>query len=112
MLEKDIEKVLVDGVKKLGGRAYKWVSPGNSGVPDRIVILPNQPPIFVELKTEKGKLTELQQVQIKRLRNLGQQVEIVKGIQGVEQFFEELGYLDAASRIATRYDLWARDPRR
>lgn len=34
MLERDIEKVLVREVRKLGGRAYKWVSPGNDGVPD------------------------------------------------------------------------------
>ena len=43
MLEKDIEKILVGEVKKLGGRAYKWVSPGNDGVPDRIVVFPNRP---------------------------------------------------------------------
>ncbi|MFR1871644.1 MAG: VRR-NUC domain-containing protein, partial [Coprococcus sp.] len=34
MSEKEIEKLLVQEVKKLGGRAYKWVSPGNNGVPD------------------------------------------------------------------------------
>lgn len=34
MREKDIEKILVAEVRKLGGRAYKWVSPGNDGVPD------------------------------------------------------------------------------
>ena len=105
MLEKDIEKLLVSEVKKLGGRAYKWVSPGNNGVPDRIVIFPNQPPIFVELKTETGKLTNLQQIQIERLRELGQQVEVVKGISGLKQFFEDAGYLITASLIATRYDL-------
>ena len=31
MLEREIEKKLVDGVRKLGGRAYKFVSPGNDG---------------------------------------------------------------------------------
>ena len=30
----------MDGIRKLGGRAFKWVSPGNDGVPDRIVVLP------------------------------------------------------------------------
>ena len=38
MLEREIEKKLVDGVRKLGGRAYKFVSPGNDGVPERIVL--------------------------------------------------------------------------
>ena len=50
MREKDIEKILVAEVRKLGGRAYKWVSPGNDGVPDRIVIFPGKTPVFVELK--------------------------------------------------------------
>lgn len=86
MLEKDIEKVLVNGIKKLGGRAYKWVSPGNDGVPDRIVILPGTRPVFVELKTEKGKLSALQTVQIKRLRDMGQTVEVLYGTEQVRQF--------------------------
>ena len=60
MREKDIEKILVAEVRKLGGRAYKWVSPGNDGVPDRIVIFPGKTPVFVELKTDTGKLSALQ----------------------------------------------------
>lgn len=103
--EKQIEKVLVDEVKKLGGRAYKWDSPGNSGVPDRIVIFPNRQPVFVELKTDTGTLSALQNVQIKRLTDLGQDVVVVKGIKGLKQFFEDRGYCDIASRIATRYKL-------
>ena len=42
MLEKDIEEKLRNKVKKLGGKAYKFVSPGNAGVPDRLVILPRK----------------------------------------------------------------------
>ena len=38
-LERDAERLLRDEVKKLGGKSYKFVSPGNSGVPDRIVLL-------------------------------------------------------------------------
>lgn len=30
MLESDIEKKLRDEVKKVGGKAYKFVSPGNA----------------------------------------------------------------------------------
>lgn len=86
MREKDIEKILVSGIKALGGRAYKWVSPGNDGVPDRIVILPGTRPVFVELKTEKGKLSALQTVQIKRLREMGQMVEVLYGEGQVRQF--------------------------
>ena len=105
MLEKDIEKILVGEVKKLGGRAYKWVSPGNDGVPDRIVIFPNRPPIFVELKSETGRLSALQQVQIKRLRELGQAVFVVKGIDGLSQFFQLTGHEETSKALDCRYDL-------
>lgn len=89
MREKDIEKILVNEVRKLGGRAYKWVSPGNDGVPDRIVILPGRPPVFVELKTETGKLSALQEVQIDRIKTLGQDVRVLCGLQEVKEFLEE-----------------------
>ena len=85
-LEKDIEKVLIDGVKKIGGRAYKFVSPGNSGVPDRLVVFRGRAPVFVELKTKTGKLTELQEVQIERLRSLGQDVRVLYGRDEVLRF--------------------------
>lgn len=89
MLEKDIEKILVNEVKKLGGRAYKWVSPGNDGVPDRIVILPGLQPIFVELKTETGRLGAIQNVQIDRLRKMKQNVKILYGESQVRDFLED-----------------------
>ena len=31
MRESEVERMLVDGIRKLGGRAFKWVSPGNDG---------------------------------------------------------------------------------
>lgn len=95
MREKDIEKILVGEIRQLGGRAYKWVSPGNDGVPDRIVILPDRPPVFVELKTETGVLTALQKVQIDRLKVLGQDARVVRGVDGVKAFLDELRGGDA-----------------
>ncbi|MFR1761878.1 MAG: VRR-NUC domain-containing protein [Limosilactobacillus fermentum] len=105
MLEKEIEKILMAEVKKLGGRAYKWVSPGNDGVPDRIVIFPDRAPIFVELKADNGKLSALQKVQIDRLKSLGQYVEVVKGIDGLSQFFQDNGYEEVSKSLDCRYEL-------
>lgn len=87
--EKDIEQYLVREIKRLGGRAYKFTSPGNSGVPDRLVILPKVSPIFVELKADYGKLTRIQMVQIDRLRGLGQDVRVLYGIDQARKFLEE-----------------------
>jgi hypothetical protein len=89
MRESEVEKLLVGGIRKLGGRAFKWVSPGNDGVPDRIVVLPGLPTVFVELKTVTGKLTPLQRVQLKRLRDMGQAVRVLYGEREVATFLEE-----------------------
>lgn len=48
-----IERHLVNEVKKAGGIAYKFTSPGRRGVPDRIVLLPNGKIIFVECKAPR-----------------------------------------------------------
>lgn len=61
MLESDIERKLVRGVTAIGGQAYKFVSPANRGVADRIVVLPHGRVWFVELKRDHGKLTPLQE---------------------------------------------------
>lgn len=53
-LEKEIEEKLVGIVKRHGGLCLKWVCPGWSGVPDRIVLLPGGRIHFVELKRPKG----------------------------------------------------------
>ena len=103
MLEKEVEKVLVQEVKKLGGAALKWVSPGNAGVPDRIVIFPGQAPVFVEVKSDTGNLSALQEAQIRRLLSLGQRVEVVRGVEGLMIFFAEYGHADTAVRVAKRF---------
>ena len=105
MSERNIEKILVSEVRRLGGRAYKWISPGNDGVPDRIVIFPNREPVFVELKTDTGRLTPLQQVQIGRLKDLGQAVFIAKGVRGVAELFREMGFDEVGQAIDCKYDL-------
>lgn len=103
MLEKEIEKILTEETKRLGGKAYKFVSPGNSGVPDRIVIFPGRPPVFVELKTDKGVLTALQTEQIKKLKKLGQAVEVVKGMDGLIAFFGRYGYAQVSIALERKY---------
>ena len=105
MREREIEQILVREVKGLGGRAYKWVSPGNDGVPDRIVIFPGRKPIFVELKSETGRLSSLQIAQLERLQELGQDTAVVKGVKGVSQFFRDRGYEQVSKALDCKYGL-------
>lgn len=90
MLEKDIEAKLVAGVKKAGGRAYKFISPGNVGVPDRLVLLPHGRVIFAELKTDTGRTSAAQQLQIAKLMELGMDVRVLYGVDAVTAFLEEV----------------------
>lgn len=88
MKESAIESRLRAGVKSLGGIAYKFVSPGNAGVPDRLVVLPGGKVIFAELKTDTGKLSSLQAFQIRTLEGLGAEVWVVRGEAGVREFLD------------------------
>ena len=91
MLEKNIERHLVDGVKKLGGLCLKFVSPSTPGVPDRIIITKNGKVIFVELKTEKGRLAKLQENIIRQMMQRGADVRVIKGMDAVKELLEEIG---------------------
>lgn len=85
MLEKEIEAYLAKRVKELGGRSYKWVSPGNVGVPDRILVMPGGKTIFVELKQPGKKPTAVQRVVMKQLQDLGATVHWTDSKEGVDE---------------------------
>lgn len=89
--ERDVEKVFVQGVRKLGGKAYKFVSPGNVGVPDRIVVWPGGGVEFVELKTTTGRLSPMQRIQLQRLKELGAAVYILYGRAAVASYLQAAG---------------------
>ena len=86
MTESQIEARLVEGVRLLGGVAFKFTSPGNAGVPDRLIILPGGHVLFAELKTKEGRPSKIQRFQIDRLRRLGVCVGLVAGQEGVDDF--------------------------
>jgi hypothetical protein len=77
VLEKDLEKKIVIKAKKLGYLTYKFVSPSNIGVPDRIFINENGKLFFVEFKSKKGKLSNLQEKKISELVEKKQSVFVV-----------------------------------
>jgi Holliday junction resolvase-like predicted endonuclease len=72
MKEKDIEKYFCWAVQRMGGIAYKFKSPSQRGVTDRVVCLPGGVVWFVELKTKGGKLSALQIVHSINLKMLQQ----------------------------------------
>ncbi|MBF4806038.1 MAG: VRR-NUC domain-containing protein [Pseudoleptotrichia goodfellowii] len=89
MLEIEIEKYLVKKIKGLGGKAYKFISPGNSGVPDRLVLLPGKI-FFVELKALGKEPRPLQVMQINKIKKLGQVVYVIDSKQKVDDLLNEI----------------------
>ena len=76
MLENYYENKLRTGIKKLGGgaRCLKFVSPGFTGVPDRIILLPGGKVIFAELKKPGKKERPRQEYVQDVLKRLGFEV--------------------------------------
>jgi hypothetical protein len=62
MREKEIEIYFDWAVQSIGGRTWKFTSPGRKGVADRIACLPDGQTWFVELKTKGGRLSPLQKL--------------------------------------------------
>ena len=86
MLEGDVENALVRRVKKLGGTAEKFTSPGRRSVPDRLVTLPGGTIIFVELKAPGKKPTEKQARDHERRRKLGCEVRVIDSVEAARAF--------------------------
>lgn len=90
MNEKFIEKKLVETVKKLGGIAPKFVSPGFDGVPDRLVLLPGGKIAFVELKSPGKTLRPLQVRRKRQLEQLGFSVYCVDSLEQIGVILDEI----------------------
>lgn len=85
MREKDLERKFRDAVRDAGGRAYKFVSPGNDGVPDRLVVLPGGHIGFVELKQKGKKPSGLQELQMGVLRGMGCFVTVLDAPENIQE---------------------------
>lgn len=88
-IEKDVEGFLKRKVTARGGLCMKFVSPGLSGVPDRIMVLNGQI-VFVEMKKPGGRPRPLQVRVINLLRNQGCWVEVIDSKDGVERLVEDI----------------------
>lgn len=90
MREKQTEQKLVSAVKKLGGIAPKFMSPGLDGIPDRIVLLPGGHMAFVEVKAMGCKPRPLQLARHGMLRRLGFRVYVVDSLEQIGGILDEI----------------------
>lgn len=78
MTEKQLELKLKKEVEKLDGLCLKLVTPGFTGILDRLIILPGGKVWFVEVKKETGILSFRQRKVKQQLRNLNLNAEVIK----------------------------------
>lgn len=90
MREKAIEQKLVKAVKMLGGFAPKFVSPGNDGMPDRMLLMPGGRIAFVETKAPGETLRPLQRKRKKQLEALGFKVYVIDRPEKITEILEEI----------------------
>lgn len=90
-MERDIERKLVQKVKRSGGVAFKFVSPGLAGVPDRIVLMPKGKICFVEVKAPGKKMRPLQTKRKKAIEKLGFKVYCIDSFEKINRLIDEMG---------------------
>jgi hypothetical protein len=90
--ESDIEQYLVRRVKEIGGKTYKWVSPAQRSVPDRLVMHEkfHGRTLFVELKAPGKTPTPAQTAMIDGLIGMGHAVFVLDSKAMVDEFIEDV----------------------
>ena len=100
MREKVIEQKLRLAVRRAGGLALKFASPGYDGVPDRLILLPGGRMGFVEIKAPCEKPRPLQLARHRALRALGFPVFVLdspKDISSVLKMVKEVHHEESHS---------------
>ena len=90
IIKKQIERKLTEEVKKRGGLAPKFTSPGFDGVPDRMVLLPGRRIGFVELKSAGEKMRPLQMRRKRQFEALGFSVYCVDSEEQIGGVLDEI----------------------
>ena len=87
--ESSIESYFCDKARRAGMLTYKFTSPSNSGVPDRILIHEGIV-YFIELKAPGKKPRKLQKETVRRMRTHGARVYCISNTLQVNRFLYEV----------------------
>ena len=90
MKEKIVENHFIWAVERIGGKTYKFTSPGRKGVADRIACLPDGSTWFVELKTKGGRLSALQKMFMSDMALLNQNYMCLWTTEQIDEFIKTL----------------------
>lgn len=106
VIEADVEQYLKNKIHRMGGKCLKFESPGTAGVPDRVIITPNNMTVFAETKSPRGKLRPLQKAVIGDMVKSGAVVLCLKSKKEVMDFILEL---EDGTYSTGNEDIWWED---
>lgn len=95
-----VEDYLIAQCKKHKFWCKKFVSPGETGVPDRIVIA-NGCTMFIELKSKNGRLSEKQKIIIDEIKNAGGKAYVAYTKEQIDTILNKYTAKDINSLIPT-----------
>ena len=84
-LEKELEQKCSKILKDKGALSFKFVSPGNAGVPDRLILTKAGKAFFIEYKQKGKDLRPLQRWQVARIEKQGFNVYVVDSLDKFEE---------------------------
>ena len=90
MREKYVEQRLIKAVRRSGGLALKFVSPGLNGVPDRLLLFMGGRAAFAEVKAPGQKPRPLQVHRMEQLRRLGFKVFVIDDVNQIGGMIDEI----------------------
>ena len=90
MRERAVEQRLVDGLNNIQIPCIKFHPDSMRGMPDRVILLPDQRVIWCELKTKGGRVEPIQQVRHRELERIGQRVVVVWSTEEADKLIEEI----------------------
>ena len=79
MTEQQIQSKRIKQLEAEGYYVIKLIKTNKNGIPDIIAIPPGAAVIFSEIKTDKGRLSPLQEYRLKELDALGFKTEVYRG---------------------------------
>lgn len=71
MKEQSYQKKISDNLTNEGYFVTNLIKTNRNGIPDLLALKDDEPPIFIECKTPKGKLSEIQVFRLNELTLLG-----------------------------------------
>jgi len=78
MTEQQIQKKIIDRYTANGWYVIKLIKTNKNGIPDLLCLKSGETPLFIEVKTETGKLSKLQEYRIDEIKKAGFDAEILR----------------------------------